>query len=124
MQRRDHFGRRAAPQRIQEPRRPRQAPAAAPLPAAPAEALGPVAEHLDLYAGEVELNRELADWKATRKLKRRSFREPWRSFSIAAGVAFALGIFILPDTVADIANTVTTGLFAVSVFMGWRRPRD
>jgi len=120
MQRREHFGRRAAPDR----ERPRAAPAVEAARLEPAEFLDPAAARLDLFAVDAELDREISDWKQTRKIKRRSFREPWRSFSIAAGIALGVGIFILPDSVADIANTVTTGLFAVSVFMGWRKPKD
>ncbi|HUO97706.1 MAG TPA: hypothetical protein VMU01_03515 [Rhizomicrobium sp.] len=126
MQRREHFGRRTAPQR-EIPRVAhavaRAEPAPPPSPE-PAEFLAPAAEHLELYAGDADLDRELDAWKVTRKAGKRSFREPWRSFSIAAGVAFAVGPFILPDSVADIANYVTTGLFAASVIMGWRKPRD
>lgn len=76
-----------------------------------------------MYAGDKELDHELEDWKAARKVDRRSFREPWRSFSIAAGIAFGAGQLILPDSVAEIVNYVTTGLFAVSVVAGWRKPR-
>jgi len=115
MQRQEHFGRRTQRERLRE---------AAAVPVAPEEPLCAAAEQLDLHAIDTELDRELQDWNERRRLRRRSFREPWRSFSVAAGIALGLGIFILPDSVADIANTVTTGLFAVSVFMGWRKPKD
>jgi len=120
MERRTQFGLR--PQR--EPSREARAVAvpAPPVPE-PAEALASAAAGLDLYSGDAEVDRELADWKAMRKLKKRSFREPWRSFSIAAGIAFGVGPFILPPDVADIANYVTLGLFAASVIAGLIRPR-
>lgn len=87
----------------------------------PAEILAPV--DLDLYAVDAELTRELADWKQTRRIKKRSFREPWRSFSLAAGAAFAVGPFILPPEVAEIANYVSIALFAASVIAGLRKPK-
>ena len=120
MERQGHFGRRVAPQRKTSRDRPivaRTAP-----PPEPADILQPIAEHLDLHVDD--LDRELEEWKAARKLRRRSFREPWRSFSIAAGIAFAAGSLILPPDVADIMDYVTTGLFIASVIAGYRRPKD
>lgn len=119
MERRETFGRRAAPQRDI----PRDKPAIARVAAPPAEMLQPLAENLDLHPGGDDLDRELEEWKAMRKLRKRSFREPWRSFSIASGIAFALGSLILPPEVADITNYLTLGLAGASILAGYRRPK-
>ena len=50
---------------------------------------------------------EIAEWKAARKLKKRSFREPWRSVAIAATLMFGTASWLLPDSVADIVQLVT-----------------
>lgn len=122
MQRREHFGQRAAPR--DEGVRARPARTAPPPPPSSADILAPVAEHLDLYAGDAELDRELEDWSAGRKQrKKRWMREPWRSFSIATGLAFAAGPFILPPEVADVANYVSGGLTVAALIAGIWRPR-
>jgi hypothetical protein len=121
MERREHFGRRAAPQR--DIPRGKSAIARTSPPPEPTEILQPIIAQLDLHAVDNDLDRELEEWKATLKLRKRSFREPWRSFSIAAGVAFGLGSFILPPGVADIVNYVTLGLAVASVIAGYRRPK-
>lgn len=123
MERREHFGRRAAPQRASDGERPA---AARPLPVSdpePTEFLEPVAAHLDLYATDAEVDREVEEWKTRRKLHKRSFREPWRSFAIACSIAFGIGNLVLPDSVATIMNYVTFGLGLASIIAGYRRPR-
>lgn len=68
----------------------------------------------------VDVDRELEEWKAARKSQRRSFREPWRTLTIAATVGFGLSSWLLPDSVADVAELVTGGLGAASFFAGFR----
>jgi hypothetical protein len=68
----------------------------------------------------VDVDRELEEWKAARKLQRRSFREPWRTLAIAATVGFGLSSWLLPDSVSDVAQLVTGGLGAASFFAGFR----
>jgi hypothetical protein len=68
----------------------------------------------------VDVDQELAEWNALRKAKKRSFREPWRSLAIASTVGFGLSSWLLPDSVADIAQFVTVGLCGASIFAGWR----
>jgi len=97
---------------------------AAPRAHEPAETLQAVAAQLDLYSVDAEVDREVEDWNTLRKLRKRSFREPWRSFSIAAGIAFGATNWLLPDSVAEIADVVTLGLGAVSIFVGLRKPRS
>lgn len=87
------------------------------------EILRPAAEHLDLYAGDAEIDREIGEWKSLRKARKRSFREPWRSFAIASGIAFGIGNLVLPSAVANIMDYVTTGLFVASFIAGFRQPR-
>jgi hypothetical protein len=67
-----------------------------------------------------DVDHELEEWKAARKLQRRSFREPWRTLSIAAAVGFGVSSWLLPDSVADVAQVVTGGLGAASFFAGFR----
>jgi len=70
--------------------------------------------------GSVDVDRELEEWKAMRKLQRRSFREPWRTLTIAATIGFGVSSWLLPDSVSDIAQLVTGGLGAASFFAGFR----
>jgi hypothetical protein len=70
---------------------------------------------------EVSLDEELAQWKAARKARKRSFREPWRSVSIAATLMFALGTWLLPDQVANIVQVLLLALGAASLYAGFRK---
>ena len=115
MQRREHFGHRAAP-----PHDVRRAQAV-PAEAEPAGLPRPVAVNLGLRTADAELERELDEWKAARKLRSRSFREPWRSLSIVAAAGFGIGEWLLPDSVAQIADTLTVCLFAASLYAGLRK---
>ena len=73
-----------------------------------------------------DVDRELEEWKTARKVRKRSFREPWRSLSIAATIGFGVSSWLLPDSVADVAQVVTAGLGAASFFAGvrgnWQTP--
>ena len=69
-----------------------------------------------------DVDRELEEWKAARKLMRRSFREPWRTLAIATSIGFGLSFWLLPDSVADVVQYVSGGLTLASVFAGMRRP--
>jgi hypothetical protein len=72
----------------------------------------------------VDVDRELEEWKAARKRHKRSFREPWRTLSIVCTLGFGLSSWLLPDSVADVAQLVTGGLGAASLFAGLRgKPR-
>lgn len=70
---------------------------------------------------EVSLDEELKQWKAARKAHKRSFREPWRSVSIAATLMFALGTWLLPDQVANIVQVLLLALGAASLYAGFRK---
>ncbi len=112
------FGRRASPQSP-----PPRAVARAATPAADkaAEELRAAAIMLDVHASGADVDRELEEWKALRKVRKRSFREPWRSVSIAAAVGFGAGSLLLPDSVAWIAQLVTAGLSLAAIVAGYRR---
>ena len=86
-----------------------------------ADRIEPVSALLELRPADDDLDRELAEWKAARKLRKRSFREPWRSVSIAAAIGFGASNWLLPDSVAQIADFVSMGLFAVGIIAGLRR---
>ncbi len=122
MERQEHFGRRATPQREVRREDPVVTQAARPE-AEPAEILRPAIEHLDLYAADAEVEREIEAWKTVRKTRKRSFREPWRTFAIASSIAFGVGNLILPASVAEVMNYVTTGLFVASIIAGFRQRR-
>jgi len=122
------FGRRATAQSTAAREKPVAAiitPAAEELPVreagtSPAPSIMPAASD----ESSVDVDRELEEWKAARKLQRRSFREPWRTLAIAATVGFGLSSWLLPDSVADVAELVTGGLGAASFFAGFRiRPK-
>jgi hypothetical protein len=116
MQRQETFGRRTAPQP-----KTQIGPLAATVPA-PTGAVRPPPALSDMPTADsyVDVDRELEEWKAARKLRKRSFREPWRSVSIAAGLGFALSSWLLPDSVAEIAELVTTALCVASFYAGYR----
>lgn len=120
MQPRRNFGLR--PREHRDVRRdPPPVARAAPPPSATEEALQAAAEQLDLYAVDAEVGHDVKAWKADRKRAKRSFREPWRSVSIAAGIGFGLSAWLLPDSVADVMQVVTLGLSAAAVYAGLRR---
>ena len=108
------FGRRAPLRETQPqpPAGPKLARTGRPAPAIPA------APSVDL---DVEVDREVKEWNAARKVRKRSFREPWRSVCIAATLMFGVSSWLLPDSVADIAQLVTLGLAAASFFAGLRK---
>ena len=117
MQRRQSFGRRA-PERSDAPSRAAaevihaRANEGRPLEANPA---APPIQYAD------EVDRELEEWKEARKIRKRSFREPWRSVCIAATLGFGLSSWLLPDSVANVAELVTTGLAVASFIAGYRK---
>lgn len=76
---------------------------------------------LDVHSVGADVDREVEEWKAMRKLRKRSFREPWRSVSVVAAIGFGMGSWLLPDAVATIAQLVTTGLALASFAAGYRR---
>jgi len=112
MQPQQPFGRRAPQQR--EPPAPKPARSEEPHPV-PVNLLASAAK-LD-----ADDDRDLAEWKAMRKVRKRSFREPWRSVCIAGVILFGLSTWLLPDSVANVADLVTTGLAAASFFAGYRK---
>ena len=75
---------------------------------------------IDLSA-DADVDREVAEWNAMRKIRKRSFREPWRSVCIVATLGLAASSWLLPDSVANVAQLVTTGLAAASFFAGYRK---
>jgi len=111
MQRQQSFGRRAPTQR--------ETPKPAPKPE-PADDVRP-APAVHAPDSDAEIDREVEEWKAMRKIRKRSFREPWRSVCIAATVGFGVSTWILPDSVETVAQLVTTGLAAASFFAGYRK---
>jgi hypothetical protein len=98
----------------------------APLPAVPKvshalpEPLLPGLSSLPPLDPRHDVDAEVAEWNALRKAKRRSFREPWRTTSIVAGVGFGLSSWLLPDSVADIMELVTGGLALAAFVVGFR----
>jgi hypothetical protein len=114
MQSQKTFGRRTAPQQqIWFRSSASLAPVAE---AGPAPAIVPPLSE----EPSVDVDRELEEWKASRRIHKRSFREPWRSLAIAATVGFGLSSWLLPDSVADVAQLVTVGLCAASFLAGFR----
>jgi hypothetical protein len=114
MQRQQSFGRRAPPQR--------KIPS--PPPANPVFARIDEPRSVPLISSapeEGDVDRDVAEWKAARKIRKRSFREPWRSASIACTLGFGAASWLLPESVASIAQLVTTALGAASLYAGLRR---
>ena len=66
------------------------------------------------------VEQELEEWKETRKIKKRSFREPWRTVSIVAGIALAPTSFLAPPEVVTIADLALGVLSIGSLYAGWR----
>jgi hypothetical protein len=117
------FGRRAAA----SPLAPASLPAVRKIRAAPAkERREPAAIPANGQATGAPTNQpltveqELEQWKAARKVRKRSFREPWRSVSIVAGVAFVTTSWMLPDSVSLVAQLALGVLSLGSFLAGWR----
>jgi hypothetical protein len=66
------------------------------------------------------VEQELEQWKESRKIKKRSFKEPWRSVSIVAGIAFVATSWMIPDEVSDVAQVALGVLTLGSFIAGWR----
>jgi hypothetical protein len=66
------------------------------------------------------VEQELEQWNAARKVRKRSFREPWRTVSIVAGLGFFATSWMLPDTVSDVAQIALGVLTVGSLLAGWR----
>lgn len=66
------------------------------------------------------VEQELDEWKEMRRIKKRSFREPWRTVSIAAGIALAPTTFLAPPGVATVADLALGVLTVGSFYAGWR----
>lgn len=95
-----------------------ESPVALPeLPPAPASS-APSIDEFALRPKTVE--QELEEWKETRRIKKRSFREPWRTVSIAAGIALAPTSFLAPPDVVTIADLALGVLSIGSLYAGWR----
>lgn len=116
MQPKKSFGRRPQPEQprlrlVRTDLTPVRANDAAPI---------PTASQPEAAESAPDVDRELEEWKAARKRFKRSFREPWRTLSIVCTVGFGLSSWLLPDLVADVAQFVTGGLGAASLFAGLR----
>jgi hypothetical protein len=96
------------------PTMPKIAPASASESVLPDLPSLPPADHHD------DVDTEIAEWNALRKAKRRSFREPWRTTSIVAGLGFGLSSWLLPDSVSNIMELVTGGLALAAFVVGFR----
>ena len=68
----------------------------------------------------LDVEQELEQWNAARKKQSRTFREPWRSFSFAAALGFGASSWLLPESVADVVQLVTSVLVAVGFIAGFR----
>jgi hypothetical protein len=66
------------------------------------------------------LEQELEEWKAARKRRKRSFREPWRTVSIVAGLGLAATSWMVPGSVATVAELALGVLSTGSFLAGWR----
>ena len=114
------FGRRAIAQ-------PRRSPPVAPTPIATAPLAVPelvnVAAPQPPDAPAVDVDAEVEAWNVARKAKKRSFREPWRTLAIVSSVGFGLSTWLLPDSVAAVAEYVTLALCGGSFYAGLRTRR-
>jgi hypothetical protein len=122
------FGRRASPRpdspppvqklRIEMPAADEAAPPITPQPPVPE-----VQFELVPAKPALTVEQEIEEWNAARKIRRRSFREPWRSVSFAAGLGFVATSWMLPENVANIAE-VALGVLSIGSFCaGWRKPK-
>jgi hypothetical protein len=95
-------------------------------PPAPTAILGPASEPAPAVAAgppTPTVEQEVEEWNAARKIRKRSFREPWRSVSLAAGLGFMATSWMLPEDVAGIAEAALAVLTIGSIYAGWRRPK-
>jgi hypothetical protein len=123
MQQKKNFGRREAPDGTHQTARPlipkvvARRDDAEPAPHLP---------HQSINDDSSDVDRELQEWKVARKRQRRSFREPWRSLSIATSIGFGASFWLLPDSVANVVQYVTGGLAAATFLAGfrssWKKP--
>ncbi len=112
MANRPAFGRRGvAGPAPQAPQGARPAPAIAAAPAAPDAAS---AADILLAPAIDPVDRELEEWKRSRK--RAPF--PWRPFYFMASLCFALASFVLPASINDAVQWPLYALAAVSFYIG------
>jgi len=120
------FGRRAAaspalPASLPAVRKIRSAPAVERR-EPPAVESQPASETFPVAPSNKKLTveQELEQWKESRKIRKRSFREPWRSVSIVAGLGFVATSWMLPDSVSLVAQIALGVLSLGSFIAGWR----
>ncbi len=70
--------------------------------------------------GQVSVEREIEEWDAARRQRRRALREPWRTVSIVAGLAFVATSWLVPASVARVAELALGVLSVGSFCAGWR----
>jgi hypothetical protein len=123
MQQSKTFGRRAqaspppvARRLRKEPTFPPRVDDVPPVPAPPVETAAADLPQRELLS----IEQELEEWNRARKIRKRSFREPWRSVSIAAGLGFAATSWVLPDSVANVTQLALGVLTVGSIYAGWR----
>jgi hypothetical protein len=80
-------------------------------------------EELPPLAPRDDVDAELEQWKAVRKARKRSFREPWRTAAIVSTIGFGLSSWLLPDSVSTTTDLITGGLAVGSIIAGLRKPR-
>ena len=97
------------------PAAPRE-PQSPPTPEPGSEAAAPIIPQ----RAPLSVDDEVEQWKEQRKIRKRSFREPWRSVSIVAGLGFVATSWMVPDTVADVTQLALGVLSAGSFIAGWR----
>jgi hypothetical protein len=120
------FGRRAAatpvvPVSLPAVRKIRAAPKVERLEPAPAPSspTGEVAANPP-SSQKLTVEQELEQWKEARKIRKRSFKEPWRSVSIVAGLGFVCTSWMLPESVSLVAQ-IALGVLSLGSFLaGWR----
>jgi hypothetical protein len=61
------------------------------------------------------------NWDQPKKKRKRWLAEPYRSFSIVAGIGFGLSDWILPDTVDNVVQLVLGGLTVLGLVAGLRK---
>jgi hypothetical protein len=128
MQASKSFGRRATdspmlPASLPAVRKIRSAPAVERRKAAPesASANGETGANAPT-SPTLTVEQELEQWKEARKVHKRSFREPWRSVSIAAGLGFVATSWMLPESVSLVAQ-IALGVLSLGSFVAGCRVR-